>query len=319
MLPTSSGKVVTLKERVAISSKVSQPTLCFGHLFEQGFGIDGVEQALIHTGGRVNIPLQMQNKSMTVLGHVRELQTAVEHDGPQVIRTERAEVMDELSNIPFGWSVNTSGYIVGKHLSDSFQDPTLAFPALQGAQYRTMLVKGDDQKWYILELNEPLRAIIQLDSKFYDLEGVRSTITVVTEGEKQPALMGFRFEGESSDSQPFEAHEDPGEALVISPEDQVQGIEIIGPVQHAPEGQQVGDAHVVVRPARDDEIVVNGITLTAESSLASLRAACSTYGISQSGGKARCFARLLNHQKNLELQTITHAAQDALNSEVRIL
>ena len=52
--------------------------------------------------------------------------------------------MDELSNIPFGWSVNTSGYIVGKHLSDSFQDPTLAFPALQGAQYRTTLVKGDD-------------------------------------------------------------------------------------------------------------------------------------------------------------------------------
>ena len=132
-LPTSSGKVVTLKERVAISSKVSQPILCFGHLLEQGFGIDGVEQALIHTGGRVNIPLQMQNKSMTVLGHVRVLQSAVEHDGLQVVRTVRAEVMDELSNIPFGWSVNTSGYIVGKHLSDSFQDPTLAFPALQGA------------------------------------------------------------------------------------------------------------------------------------------------------------------------------------------
>ena len=69
------------------------------------------------------------------------LQSAVEHDGLQVVRTVRAEVMDELSNIPFGWSVNTSGYIVGKHLSDSFQDPTLAFPALQGAQYRTTLVK----------------------------------------------------------------------------------------------------------------------------------------------------------------------------------
>ena len=179
-------------------------------------------------------------------------------------------------------------------------------------------MKGDDEKLYILELNEPLRAIIQLDSKFYDLEGMRSTITVVTEGEKQTALMGFHFEGESSDNQPFEAHEDPGEALVIAPDDEVQGIEIDVPVQHAPEGRQVGDAHVVVRPARDDEIVVNGITLTAESSLASLRAACSTYGISQSGGKARCFSRLLNHQKNLELQTITHAAQDALNSGVRI-
>ena len=54
-LPTISGKVVTLKERVAISSKVSQPILCFGHLLEQGFGIDGVEQALVHAANHINI------------------------------------------------------------------------------------------------------------------------------------------------------------------------------------------------------------------------------------------------------------------------
>ena len=65
-LPTSSGKSVILRERVAISSRVTQPILCFGHLLEQGFGIDGVEQALVHSSGRINIPLQLQNKSMTV-------------------------------------------------------------------------------------------------------------------------------------------------------------------------------------------------------------------------------------------------------------
>ena len=67
-LPTSSGRSILLKERVAISSKVSQPILCFGHLLEQGFGIDGVEQALVHSGGAINIPLQLQNKSMTAMG-----------------------------------------------------------------------------------------------------------------------------------------------------------------------------------------------------------------------------------------------------------
>ena len=120
---------------------------------------------------------------MTVLGHIRVLQASPVQDDVQVVRAVRAEVMDELVNSPIGWAISTAGYIVGRHLSDSFQDPTLAFPALQGAQYRTTLVKGDDSKWYILELNEPLRAIVQMDCKFYDMEGMRSTITVVTEGE----------------------------------------------------------------------------------------------------------------------------------------
>ena len=183
-LPTSTGQTVTLKERVAVSSKVSQPILCFGHLLEQGFGIDGVEQALVHKGSRVNVPLQLQNKSMTVLGHIRVLQTTPDHDNMLMVRAVRADVEDGLINSPIGWSVNESGYIIGRHLSDSFQDPSLAFPALQGPQCRTTLVKGDDNLWYILELNEPLRAIIQMDSKFYDMEGMRSTITIVTEGEK---------------------------------------------------------------------------------------------------------------------------------------
>ena len=147
---------MVLKERVAISSKVSQPILCFGRLLEQGFGRDGVEQALVHGGGQVNIPLQMQNRSMTVLGHVRVLQAATNDEVPQMVRMVRAEVDQALTNSPIGWSVNNSGYIVGRHLSDSFQDPSLAFPTLHSAQFRTTLVKGDDGLWYTLELNEPL-------------------------------------------------------------------------------------------------------------------------------------------------------------------
>ena len=114
----------------------------------------------------------------------------------------------------------------------------------------------------------------------------------------------------------FEVHEDPGDAVLVAPEDEIQGAEIAVP-EAAMEGCDVGEAQVIVRPAKDDEIVVNGVTLT-ESSLASLRAACSSYGISTSGGKKKCFGRLLNHQKGLELQTITHAAQHALDAQVRV-
>lgn len=135
-LPTTAGRTVVLKERVAISSRVTQPIPCFGYLLEHGFAIDGVEQALIHASGKINIPAQMQNKSMTILGHVRVLLSAPGQDQLQLVRAVRAEVMDGLINSLIGWTVSDMGYIVGRHLSDSFQDPSLAFSALQGPHYR---------------------------------------------------------------------------------------------------------------------------------------------------------------------------------------
>ena len=52
--------------------------------------------------GQVNIPLQMQNKSMTVLGHVRVLQAATNSDVPEMVRMVRAEVEQTLINSPIG-------------------------------------------------------------------------------------------------------------------------------------------------------------------------------------------------------------------------
>ena len=158
---------------------MSQPILCFG--------------------GDSSIPLQLQNKSMAVLGHIKVLQVPLHRDVPQMVRAVHAKVDQTLVDNPIGWSVNNVGYIISRHLSDSYQDPALAFPWVQGPQCRTTLVKGDDNAWHMIELNEPLRAIIHPDSKFHDMDGMRSVVTVVTEGEKLPALMGFKFEGESAD------------------------------------------------------------------------------------------------------------------------
>ena len=155
-------------------------------------------------------------RSMTVSGHVRVLQVSADRDLPQIVRMVRAEVDQVLINSPTGWSVNNAGYISGRHLGDSFQDPSLAFPALQGAQFRTTLVKGDDGSWYTLELNEPMRSIIQLDSKFHDMDGMRSTITLVTEGEKLPGLIGFKFEGEGVGGEQLESKEDPGDEVLVA-------------------------------------------------------------------------------------------------------
>ena len=69
-----------------------------------------------------------------------------------------------------------------------------------------------------------------------------------------------------------------------------------------------------VLPQRDvvglqqDSVVVDGVALTAESSIASLRAGCKHVGISQSGSRSKLFRRLVSHfeQKQLEVIYATH-------------
>ena len=216
-LGTCTGKTVILREKVAISSRVQQPILCFCRLLGQGFGIDGTSQTLVHPASKTEIPLQLQNRSMVVMGHVRVLSAEPFENIPEAVRAARADVTESLVQSPIGWTGNTFGYIVGRHLSGYFQDPTLAFPALQGPQCRTTLVKADDSKWCVLELDEPLGMIIQLDAPFHELEGQRSVITIVTTGEKQPALMGFNFEEDA----PLNEHaewfgDDPGDAFTCA-------------------------------------------------------------------------------------------------------
>lgn len=59
--------------------------------------------------------------------------------------------------------------------------------------------------------------------------------------------------------------------------------------------------HHEVGVAIPSSITVNGIALTSESPLRNLRPACSFYKIGQSGGKAKCYGRLIDHQNKLEL------------------
>ena len=54
-----------------------------------------------------------------------------------------------------------------------------------------------------------------------------------------------------------------------------------------------------VAPSSTD--FVSMMTLTLESPLRSLRAACAFYQIGQSGGKRKCFSRLVAHQGAMEL------------------
>ena len=89
------GRSVVLKETVAVGSQITQPILCFGHLLENGWGVGGREQTLVHGSG-VSVPIEMQNKSMSIRGWIRFLREEPHALGPMFIRAVRADVLPDL-------------------------------------------------------------------------------------------------------------------------------------------------------------------------------------------------------------------------------
>ena len=136
-----------------------------------------------------------------------------------------------------------------------------------------------------------------MSAEFYGYSGVREVLTFITEGEQPPALMGFNMDDDAFlPRQVHQDDEDQQDPELMAPEDEVPGHDIDPhAVVPANVGRDIPADRVVVGPADFEKIVVNGVELTAESALALMRSACGFYGISQSGGKSKCYGRLVNH------------------------
>jgi hypothetical protein len=78
------------------------------------------------------------------------------------------------------------------------------------------------------------------------------------------------------------------------------------------------EGRLVFSPSPTDMVLVNGVELTPESSLQSLRAALTFHGLSTSGSKSKCFTRLLNHQKQQELEIINAATEKYRSDLARV-
>eukprot|EP00435_Cladocopium_sp_Y103_P024508 s2794_g6.t1 len=93
------GKMIVLKERVAISLHVHQPILCYGRLLQAGWSMDSREQVLTHEAG-VKVPIELQNMSITVKGWVRVINSSDDsaqcHQPKLSVRAVRADVTADL-------------------------------------------------------------------------------------------------------------------------------------------------------------------------------------------------------------------------------
>ena len=159
-----------------------------------------------------------------------------------------------------------------------------------------------------------LQILVDLNAEIYGYDGPRDIITVITDSEKDPALMGFSLLGDEPALFP-DPERLPDDEVQLAPEDAVVGRDIEGEMQVAGGAEVPLEGRLVFTPSATDMILVNGVELTPESSLQSLRAALTFHGLSTSGSKSKCFTRLLNHQKQQELEII-HAATEQYHSDL---
>ena len=339
LLRDDHGNVVKLRERVTISEAVSQPILCFGRLMEQGWSINAREQALVHEadGQEVKIPVEMQNRSLTVLGHIRMIE-----ERPLAVRVMSVTLDNSLQQLNHGWQVSEKGMEIGFHTSNCYQDPCLYSQTLADRK-RTTLIQHSSGLWDMVEYCEPLGTWTSASGEFEE-PGMRYVITILTKDMVEPELMGFSMDDEIGEvdmekkdepntKEENEIPEAPDEDIIIEgffDQDELQaaqgGGDLVNQPHLLPPGEGVHQEpqlqqgrpreepvmdEIVVAPFDAQEMVVNGVVLTAHSSQAALKAGLSHYGKSTSGSKRKLFERLVNHMKQMELELARDAALQA--------
>ena len=252
-----------------------------------------------------------------VQGWIRVLAEASDSNSlqsPKHVHAVRAELLYDLHKGPVGWNLSQYHIGIGRHFSDHFQDPSIAHPGMSGKKYRTTLLK-DSGEWYVLELCEPLDGIIDPTAEFYGYEGSRDVITIITDAEKDPSIMGFRLVSDAQ-VEPVEHERFDAGDIGIAPEDEVRGQDIgDGVIAEGAEVPQHGK--LVAVPSPTDKVLIDGVELNASSSLQALRTALTGLGISTSGSKQKCFERLLNYQKKHELEVLQSAVAKNQQSDER--
>ena len=228
---------------------------------------------------------------------------------PQVIRTLAVQLNEELqrtSEEHFGWQ-KKSDYWLGLHLGRSYQSPQFipGFRSQDEGYCRSTLVNKRGQ-WELVEMAEPIDSLEDQEEPIEELKGeeMSKIMTFIAQEGTTPEAFGFDL------NEGFNWYKPRAE--------EIEDVEIPGGERE--EGANLDDQLVrfEVGPALPSHIQVKGVVLTLESPLRSLRAARAYYKIGQSGGKRKCFSRLLEHQNKVELLLARDLAAQAEAFEKRI-
>ena len=169
---------------------------------------------------------------------------------------------------------------------------------------RTTLVEKQGS-WELVEMAEPLDGLEDQEEEVEELRevGLGKVMTFVAQEGTVPEVFGFEID-DAVQLGPKSAVEELAIPQARDEEmEEFEGVDIPGGDDEPNPGRDLEEQMVryEIGVALPEEIRVNEVPLTVDSPLRNLRAACAFYRIGQSGGKRKCFSRLVAHQGALEL------------------
>ena len=286
------GKVVVMRDKSHVSDRVQQPLLSYGKLLRRGWQIvTGEDNApkLYHAVKQVAVPIHFKNDSLMLLGRIRRV---------ECVRAVHVRIPKKWNNASTVWQVTSQGFPLRSSSGNKFVDLTESYN-MEEWRYRTTFgVREADV--FLPEFCEDLN---KMSNRAEPVDGsYNRLIAVLTQDILTPEQMGFimsEYDGQGS-GQASSSAAAPME--VESPSAPVGGAD-----RHSTYRQDVPQADAEVQVAELSELPVSigaelvvkhdcigvaGVSVTANSSIAVLRAACKYLEISQGGSKGKLWDRL---------------------------
>ena len=307
----SFGSQPSITETFLVAPHITTPLLAVGKLYRAGFSMqnENGNLSLRSPSGEINIPLYLKQNSLAAKLHVRVIR-----QDPATVRALTCTV--ETLALP-DYFVQVSADVFGMHgYGNRFVDVTMALPQ-EGCSFRTTLVKApDSDEWEILEWCESIVNVDELSALLPGGES-REMIVFATRRVVPPEELGVSIgEGEGQPPSPGSLPSIPAEdADILESEHQQHGA--AAPDQQA-ELEVDGALHDEAPVADDGSLVVDGTTLSMNSTLAVLRQAAQSLGLGRSGGKSTVLKRIKDHLTRQSLIAAHRARQHLADSEERV-
>ena len=205
-----------------------------------------------------------------------------------------------------------AGLYANKCTTDTFVDCTVALPNV-AIQYRTTLVNRPNG-WILHALNEDMSALERPEAKLEGLAAIDRLYEIITIASTYKVDIRTLFpDNPESRVEPELVLRDASDDDPMLPEGGPEGQDGL-PGEEAPEQGEAAAAEAAAAEddgdhPQPDAVVVDGIALSVDCTLATLRAAAQSLGLGKSGGKSTVLRRIREHlvRHNLLEQHRAHA------------
>ena len=301
---------VIFKEKFIVSD-ITCPLLSLGNVLRAGWNIVHIDGNPHLVKDDMKIEVLFKNNSLCAHGRISLL--TQQDEAPQVHVVRAVQLGMPLRTLAAGWNRISPHLFAIKTTRPKHVDTTLC-PSDEMMWLRTTLVYRDGIGWEVDEYCESVSELqSNLEEDFVYPEQVVEVITLAHKHAMQDEFLGFFFNDRPSDGQ--------GDA---KDDDVVSNSYSAGTVAEDPvfeetpvdaaEGEALDEDRIVQYTDDAETVVVDGVSMTLNCTLKTLRAGCASLGLSGRGSKVKCIKRMVEHVKAQTLLA-AHGAEVKLKNE----